>query len=216
LLIFFVSDAQNDFILPNGSYHLNGVESIKKNLEKLTSFARKRKIKIIFSADKHFGTADYKEYEMSELEIWGGPFPMHCMNGTSGAKILKEIAPKKPACIENKAYSQAALKKFAKNQEIVIEKQRFSVFSNPNTAKLLKMLKVSKVILYGLQTDYSMRSAALEMRRMGIDIYVVTDSSRGINVKPADSEISIRQMHAAGARMIITEKVLNELPFEQH
>ncbi|MFH1750842.1 MAG: hypothetical protein ABH863_04135, partial [Candidatus Micrarchaeota archaeon] len=60
--------------------------------------------------------------------------------------------------------------------------------------------------------DYSMRTAALEMRGMGIDVYLITDASRSYNVKPNDGEISIRQMRAAGVHMVTAEKVLRTLP----
>ncbi len=212
MLIFFDSDTQNDFILTTGKLPVNGAESIRKNLEKLTAFARKRKILIISSVDRHFGTPKYKQLEMSELEIWGGPFPMHCLDGTPGQKKIRETAPRKAVFLQNRKYSAAQLKRISKKQEIVIEKQRFNVFSNPNAVKLLKILKVKKVILYGISTDYSVRSAALEMRKMGIGVYLVTDAVKAINVKPADGEISIRQMHSAGVQTVTTQKVLSSLP----
>ncbi|MEK6953980.1 MAG: isochorismatase family protein [Candidatus Micrarchaeota archaeon] len=212
MLIFFDSDTQNDFILSTGKMPVHGAENSRKNLASLTQLARKRKLVIISSVDRHFGTPKYREMEMTELDVWGGPFPMHCLDGTPGQKKIKETAPKKPLVVENIKYSDAALKKICKGNEIVIEKQKFSPFSNPNTAKIVKMLKAKKAILYGVSTDYSIRSCALELRRLGIDVYLVTDASRPVNVKPNDGEISIRQMQAAGVHMVSTEKVLRELP----
>ncbi|HLC48749.1 MAG TPA: isochorismatase family protein [Candidatus Norongarragalinales archaeon] len=212
MLIFFDSDTQNDFILAAGKMSVHGAENIRKNLQSLTAFGRKRRLKIISSVDRHFGTAKYRGMEMTELEVWGGPFPMHCMDGTPGQKKIKETASRRPCVIENRPYSAAALKKACKSSEIIIEKQKFSPFSNPNLPRILRMLKVKKAVLYGVTTDYSMRSAALEMRRLGIDVYLVTDASRSYNVKPNDGEISVRQMHAAGVHMVSTEKVLRELP----
>lgn len=212
MLIFFDSDTQNDFILPTGKMAVHGGENIKRNLQMLTAFARKRKLKIISATDRHFGTPKYRDLEMTELEAWGGPFPMHCMDGTPGQKKIKETAPRRAVTIENKKYSLLSLKRAAKSSEIMIEKQKFSPFSNPNLERLLKLMKVKKVVIYGVTTDYSIRSAALEMRRLGMDIYLVTDASRSFNVKPNDGEISIRQMQAAGVHMVTTEKVLRELP----
>ncbi|MFH1257391.1 MAG: cysteine hydrolase family protein [Candidatus Micrarchaeota archaeon] len=212
MLVFFDSDTQNDFILSTGKFPVPNAENIRINLARLTQYARKRKIKIISSMDRHFGSAKFHDLEMTELSTWGGPFPMHCMDGTPGQKKVKETSPRKAAIIENKPYSAAKLNSFSKKPEIVIEKQRFSAFSNPNTSKLLKLLKVKKVVLYGISTDYAVRSAALEMRKMGIDVYLVIDASKSFNVKPADSEISIRQMQASGVHIKSTDDLIRNLP----
>ncbi|MBI5224760.1 cysteine hydrolase [Candidatus Micrarchaeota archaeon] len=216
MLIFFDSDTQNDFILTTGKFPVTNAENLKKNLESLTKFARKNKIEIISSVDRHFGTAKYKEAENSELEIWGGPFPLHCMDGTLGQKKIKETIPKTSAAafVENKNYPLAALKKIVAKKEIVVEKQKFNVFSNPNTEKIIKMLHVKKAIIYGIALDYSIRNTALELRRRGIDVYLITDASKAFNVKPMDSELALRQMHAAGVHMKTTEDVLKRLPLK--
>ncbi|MFH1750229.1 MAG: hypothetical protein ABH863_00970, partial [Candidatus Micrarchaeota archaeon] len=92
MLVFFDSDTQNDFMLPAGKMYVHGAEHIYKNLHSLTAFARRRKIKIISCMDRHFGTPKYRDLEFSELEVWGGPFPMHCMDSTPGQKKIKEAA----------------------------------------------------------------------------------------------------------------------------
>lgn len=215
MLIFFDSDTQNDFISATGRFPIPNGENIRKNLSRLTAFARKNKIKIISSVDRHFGTEKFKNLEFSELSIWGGPFPMHCMDGTSGQKKIKETAPKKAVYVENKKLSQTALKKISNSPEIIFEKQKFSAFSNENLPKVLKMLKVHRAIIYGVQTDYSIRTAVLDMRKMGIEVFLVTDASRGINVKPSDAELSIRQMQAAGVRAVGTDYITKQLPLKQ-
>ena len=136
------------------------------------------------------------------------------MDGTLGQKKIKETFPKIATYVENKAYPLAALKKIAAKKEIVIEKQKFNVFSNPNTEKIIKMLKVKKAIIYGIALDYSIRNTALELRKRGIDVYLITDASKAFNVKPMDSELALRQMHAAGVHMKTTEDVLRRLPLK--
>ncbi|MFH0971993.1 MAG: isochorismatase family protein [Candidatus Micrarchaeota archaeon] len=212
MLVFFDSDTQNDYILATGKFALPNAENLRENLKRLTDFARKRKLRIISSVDRHFGTKKYRSLEVSELDVWGGPFPLHCVDGTPGQKKIKETASKKAALVENRKYSSAAIKRICAKREIVIEKQKFSAFSNPNTAKILKFLKVKKAVLYGVATDYQVRSAALELRQMGIDVYLVIDAVKSLNVRPTDGEISTRQMQAAGVRIVTASKVLTELP----
>ncbi len=216
MLVFFDSDTQNDYILSHGKFPVPNAENIRQNLKKLTSFARKRRLKIISSMARHFGTEKYKSAEMSELSIWGGPFPLHCMDGTPGQKKIRETAPRMPAVIESRKYSDAQLKRALKKREIILQKQKHNVFSNPNAAKILRLLNVKRAVLYGISTDYAVRSAALEMRRMGIEVYLVSDASKSFNVKPTDGELSIRQMQAAGVHVVTTEKVLRELPLTEN
>ena len=81
--IFFDVDTQNDFMNSNGALYVPDAERIKWDLELLTRHACFYRIPVFGSADRHFGTPEYKERE-GELAKYGGPFPEHCMDGTPG------------------------------------------------------------------------------------------------------------------------------------
>ena len=87
--IFFDVDTQNDFMNSKGALYVPDAESIKPNLEQLTTFACEKGIPIFGSVDRHFGTPKYKERE-GELAKYRGPFPEHCMDGSEGQRKINE------------------------------------------------------------------------------------------------------------------------------
>ena len=53
-IIFWNVDTQKDFMNPDGALYVEGAESIKPNLKKLTEFARENNIFVVNTADFHF------------------------------------------------------------------------------------------------------------------------------------------------------------------
>jgi len=49
----------------------------------------------------------------------------------------------------------------------------------------------------------------LDARRLGIDVTVVTDAVRAINVQPGDGERALQEMQAAGAELKTSDEVLS-------
>lgn len=90
-IIFFDVDTQNDFMNRSGELYIPNAELIKPNLNLLTEYAKKNKIPVLGSVDRHFSTPMYRKRE-KELEKWGGPFPDHCISNSYGQeKILETI-----------------------------------------------------------------------------------------------------------------------------
>lgn len=202
--IFFDIDTQNDFILEDGALSVSGAESIRPNLKRLTDWARKNNLLIVASMDRHFGLPEFKEAEV-ELERWGGPFPEHCMNGTDGQKKIQETSLKEPCYIESKRYSENELENILlSKKEIIIEKQSFDVFSNPNTGIILRGVK--KAVVYGVATDYCVKAAALGLRSLGVHVLLVTDAIAG--VAKDTSANAITAMKSAGVQFLTTDEVI--------
>ncbi len=87
--IFYDTDTQEDFMSETGALYVPGAEEIRPALKKLTQYAIENNIPIIGSVDRHFGTDVWKDSE-GELQRWGGPFPDHCMDNTSGFEKIPE------------------------------------------------------------------------------------------------------------------------------
>ena len=90
--IFWNVDTLNDFMYKKGRLYVQDAEEIIPNLERLTRYAEKNKIKILNSADRH--TKDSEE--VSETPDFATTFPLHCEIGTKGAEFILETKPKKP------------------------------------------------------------------------------------------------------------------------
>ncbi len=77
-----VIDMLNDFI--TGSLRCERAQRIIPNLRKLTNFARKADVPVIYGNDSHL-KSDF------ELKVWG----QHAMRGTKGAEVIPELKPEK-------------------------------------------------------------------------------------------------------------------------
>jgi nicotinamidase/pyrazinamidase len=61
---------------------------------------------------------------------------------------------------------------------------------------------VDEVFLVGLATDYCVRWSALDARRLGLQVAVVVDGVRGVELAPGDVARAIEEMRDAGCRIV--------------
>ena len=55
-----------------------------------------------------------------------------------------------------------------------------------------------EVWVVGLATDYCVKFTALDARREGFGVGLITEACRGVDLRPGDSERAVEEMHAAG------------------
>lgn len=218
LRIFWDVDTENDFMNKDGALYVPEAEKIKENLSSLTDYALNKLIPVIGSVDRHFGTEEYKQRE-AELSRWGGPFPDHCMDGTPGqVKIIETNFECRDSCtvyLENRLDNTLDEKHLGhaliemrdyQTELILIEKQHNDVFTNPNTAELLKRANVKEAVVYGVAVDYCVKAAVLGMQKRGIQTYLVIDAVKGIT--PETTRTALEEMFAAGCKRVTTRDVL--------
>jgi len=58
-----------------------------------------------------------------------------------------------------------------------------------------------------LATDYCVKETVLDGLEGGFEVYYLSDASRGVNVKAADSEKAVEIMLAKGAKKIVKSDV---------
>ena len=202
--IFFDVDTQKDFIHKDGALSVPHAEALIPNLKRLTDYAVKNDITIIGSVDRHFGNDP-------ELVVNGGQFPEHCMDGTPGQKKIPETTTKDIIFIENKEYEKENLNTIQRHKQIILEKQAYNVESNPNFFKLMGLIKPKKAFVYGVATDYCVKSAALCLRDLGLEVYLIEDTIEAVNIKPDDGDKALEIMVNAGIKIIKAEDVLGEV-----
>jgi len=76
---------------------------------------------------------------------------------------------------------------------------------------LLKEGNIGTLYVGGLATDYCVRSSVLDAVDLGLDVYVIRDGIRGVNLKPNDSENALREMRSKGARMTDSRDILKTI-----
>jgi nicotinamidase/pyrazinamidase len=122
--------------------------------------------------------------------IW----PVHCVQGTPGAELHPDL-------------DQARV-------DVVIDKgqdpnsQGYSAFQDTQLGELLRERGVDRLFVTGLATDYCVKQSVLDALRQGLDVTVVEDAVRGVDVEPGDSERALEEMEAAGAKRRTSSEIL--------
>lgn len=151
--VFFDVDTQLDFVYPAGALAVPGAESIAEKLSELTRFAASKHIQVLSTVDAH-------SEDDPEFKIW----KPHCVVGTTGQQKLA-----------------GTLLMGADPPQIIFEKQEIDFFQNPRLRPLLDKLRADRYVLYGVITEYCVRSAALGLLQTGAKVQLVTDAIKSLS-----------------------------------
>jgi nicotinamidase/pyrazinamidase len=66
---------------------------------------------------------------------------------------------------------------------------------------LLRRLKVSRIVIAGLATEYCVLYTALDARRLGFEVVVVREGCKAVGLDPRDEERAWERMRAAGCHV---------------
>ncbi len=194
-VIFFDVDTQYDFMHKDGKLYVPDAEKIIPNLKKITQFAKKKNISVIASADNH---------KMSDWEIASKTFPSHCMQGTKGQKKIPETRLSNVIIIPNRKLNNKKIKQLKQKDRLLIEKQQYTAFSNPNLKSILKGTK--KAYVYGVATDYCVKAAVLGLRDMGVETYVIKDAIKPVFKKNEKKDLALFKQK--GAKFLTAAQLL--------
>jgi nicotinamidase/pyrazinamidase len=210
--VFWDVDTQLDFMLPPGKLHVPGAEELLANLGRLTATARALSIPIVHTADDH----DLVDPEIAvEGADFVDTFPPHCLRGTAGVERVPETKPG-PGTVEI-AWDGSGLDLEAVRSapEILLQKKRFDVFSNPATGPVLGALAPERVVVYGVALDVCDRYAVEGMLGLGnggdgggppFEIVVVEDAVAAID--PARGAELLADWRGRGVQVMATTEVL--------
>ena len=193
--IFFLDvDTQRDFMLHGGALYVPGAERMISKLRRLFDFARKNDLTVLSTMDAHIpGDPEFKQ------------FPPHCVQGTEGQRKIDDTLLARPLILENKPIDRNLMDVVRKHQQIIVQKQTLDVFDNHVTEKLLRVLP-PHAIVFGVTTEYCVKTVALGLRRLGIKTAVVTDAVRALAPKSGDE--AIEEMRKAGCEFITVETLM--------
>ena len=190
-IVFWEVDAQQDFMLPGGKLYVPGAERIIPNVKRLVDAAQKAGILLVSSACAH--AADDPEF---------ASFPVHCIRGTEGARIVDEGLMKDYVIIPNRAKFGLPSDLFGYAQ-VVIEKQDLDVFSNPHTHEIVERLGAKATyVVFGVVTEYCVHFAAKGLLDRRRKVLVVEDAIE--TVKSEEGARALSELDAMGARLVTT------------
>jgi nicotinamidase/pyrazinamidase len=144
--------------------------------------------------DHVFATRDWHPPDHASFETEGGPWPVHCVQGTHGAELHPAMRD-----IEVEAIVDVGVER---------DDEGYSGFEKSKLANLLRDQGVDEVAVVGLATDYCVRASAIDACREGFDTTVVTDAVRAVEVDPGDGERALEDMKRAGAKLATSRDLI--------
>lgn len=140
-----VIDMLNDFVDEKGSLYCGPASrAILPFVAKTIEETRKAGEPVIYVADRHL--PDDREFEM---------FPPHCVTGTRGAEVCRELLPREG--------------------DVVVPKRRFSAFFGTDLDLHLRELGVAELVLVGVCTNICVFFTAADARMRGYGVTVLRD-----------------------------------------
>src|SRR5688500_6633897 len=126
-------------------------------------------------------------------------WPVHCVQETSGADFVPGLDTSRIERV------------FLKGTDREIDS--YSAFFDNGHRKstgmgdYLKERCVRDVYVCGLATDYCVNFTALDACKLGFNVYLIEDASRGVNLKADDSANAVEGIRRAGGQIIRSESL---------
>lgn len=207
-IVFWDVDTQVDFMRPDGKLYVPGAVEIVRSLAALTAHARERGLVRVASVCDHVAGDD----ELSDTPDFRTTFPPHCLRGTPGQAKIPETALQGPVVVPNRPEDPAVLaaRLLRHTGEILVEKNHFDVFTNPNASALVDALAPETVAVYGVAQDVCVAQAiAGLLRRGGLRVVFVEDAARAIDA-PRGAAL-LGEWRSRGVAILQTADVLRDL-----
>jgi nicotinamidase/pyrazinamidase len=172
-------DVQNDF-LPGGAL---GVPDGDAVVAPLNAWLR------VFAARGCVTAAsrDWHPVGHCSFASRGGPWPAHCVAGTAGAAFAAGLERPEGCLVVDKGTHA--------------DREAYSAFSGTTLADRLAAAGVRRLWIGGLATDYCVAATARDALKLGLEVVVLTDAVRAVDVAPGDGARALAALAAEGATL---------------
>jgi len=172
-----IADVQNDF-LPGGALGVKGGDEILPVLRGYIDRFQSHGLPIFLSRDWHPPNhCSFREQ--------GGPWPIHCVAGSTGALPPLSFPIPETATIIHKATLQ--------------DKEAYSAFQDTPLHEHLQAAGIGRLFIGGLATDYCVLNTVRDARVLGYHVCLLTDAIRAVNVAWEDGRKAEEAMIRLGA-----------------
>ncbi len=172
-----VVDVQNDFC-PGGALGVEQGDRVVPILNRWIERAQSGGAVIVASRDWH--PADHISFTDR-----GGPWPVHCVEHTSGAAYHPELRLPDEAI------------EILKGRDP--DRDQYSAFDDTGLGEQLRGRNVRRVWIGGLALDVCVRASVLDALDEGFEVHLIRPATRAVNANPGDGERAIDEMSQAGA-----------------
>ena len=173
-----VVDVQRDFCA-GGALAAWDTLSLLTPLKECIDAARHSGLAIIFTQDWH--PANHRSFQTN-----GGKWPVHCVENTPGAELMP------PLC--------AAVGDIVIHKGTAVNGEGYSGFDSTGLEARLSELKIGRVSVAGIATEYCVRATALDANRAGFETILLTDLVRP--VVESDSPKILTELGRAGVQLM--------------
>ena len=170
-----IVDLQNDFTT-GGALAVEGGEDIADRVNELAADER---------FDLVVATRDWHPRDHGSFAERGGPWPVHCVQGTEGAELHPALDRALVDVVVDKGQDPAA--------------DGYSGFEATELESLLRERGIDRLTVVGLATDVCVKNTVLDARGRGFEVDVDSEAVRAVDVEPGDGERALDEMRAAGA-----------------
>jgi nicotinamidase/pyrazinamidase len=172
-----IIDVQNDFC-PGGALAVPEGDAIIPVLNQWITEANAKQVPV-------FASRDWHHRNHVSFQNRGGPWPPHCIQGTSGAAFHPDLKLPPDVEIVSKAEDP--------------DRDSYSAFGGTDLAERLREANVKTLWIGGLAQDYCVRATALDAIQKGFKVHLITDATRSVNVHPGDGQKALDEIRKAGA-----------------
>ncbi len=177
-----VIDVQYDFIKEDGAVFCIGGWDMIPRINQLTEAGRKAGIPIIFTQEFH------RKSKVDFGRELDGAEPYHCMEGTEGVELVKELV------IESDDY--------------IIRKPRYNAFLKTDLELLLNGLGIlpgDTLIIVGDATNVCVHYTSAEAHQRDYRIRVVEEGCAGTSIEEHEATLTAIEYLQAGGRVKLAE-----------
>lgn len=197
-----IVDVQNDFC-PGGALAVPDGDKIIKPINKLTgSFDCIVQTQDWHPADhlsfasNHEGRTPYDTVQMKygEQVLW----PDHCVQGSQGAEFHKDLKNKPSQLIIRKGFRRKidSYSAFFENDQSTVT----------GLHGYLQARGVNELFVAGLATDFCVKWTALDGRKLGYKVNLITDAIKGIDIE-GSVDAAMKEMKEAGVEMVSSSDI---------
>jgi nicotinamidase-related amidase len=172
-----VVDLQRDF-LPGGALAVPHGDRIIQPVNRYLDLFASHSLPV-------FATRDWHPPGHCSFRTKGGPWPVHCVQGTAGAEFDPSLRLPHDVEIISKATDP--------------REQSYSAFETANFDPRLKQLGIGRLWVCGLATEYCVLSTVRDALQRGYRVVLLTDAIGALNAEPNDGLRAIDEMVQGGA-----------------
>lgn len=169
-----IVDFQNDFT-PGGALAVRDGDAIAARIEQL---ARSGDYDLVVA------TRDGHPPDHGSFAAQGGPWPVHCVQGTPGAELHPALDRALVDVLVDKGQDPGT--------------EGYSGFEATGLAELLREHGIDELTVTGLATDYCVLNTALDALREGFGVTVDSAAVRAVELQPGDGQRALEQVRNAG------------------